>query len=84
MNFAEVGKKIAEIRKEKGWKQADLARECGVSRTLLSELERGTASDVGMRKVMRILAQLGVCLEVVPRRRPTLDEVLRQHEEMGL
>tara|TARA_R110002072_G_scaffold301172_1_gene480405 strand:- start:2461 stop:2799 length:339 start_codon:yes stop_codon:yes gene_type:complete len=34
---------IANLRKEKGWSQSDLANESGVSREMISKYERGLA-----------------------------------------
>ncbi len=44
-----VGEKIAEIRKEKGWKQADLAERLGVSDKTVSKWECGRSlPDIAM------------------------------------
>jgi len=34
---------VANLRKEKGWSQSDLANESGVSREMISKYERGIA-----------------------------------------
>ena len=36
-----IGKKIAELRKEKNWSQADLAEAIEVSRDIIGKYERG-------------------------------------------
>ncbi len=37
----EVGKRIVELRNQKGWSQSDLARACGKDRQALEKLENG-------------------------------------------
>ena len=36
-----IGQRIVELRNEKGWSQADLARECGKDRQAIEKLENG-------------------------------------------
>jgi transcriptional regulator with XRE-family HTH domain len=36
-----LGKRVRALRKELGWRQDDLAQHSGLSRTYLSNLERG-------------------------------------------
>ena len=40
-NFKETGKRIRELRKNKGWNQDDLAEKLGISRNTLSAVENG-------------------------------------------
>ena len=60
-----LGHLIREQRIAKGLTQADLARAAGVSRTLLSRLERGQATPVQTDKVDRLLQALGVNVRVI-------------------
>ena len=46
--------------------QAALAAASGLSRQTIAQLERGTFSDLGIRKVGRVLARLGLRLKVGP------------------
>ena len=39
-----IGKKIAELRKEKNWSQTDLAKAVDVSRDIIGKYERGEHS----------------------------------------
>lgn len=48
-----------------GLTQHRLALECGLSRQTIAQFEAGTFSDLGVRKVERVLARLGLRLEVV-------------------
>lgn len=47
-----------------GLTQHRLALDCGLSRQTIAQFEAGTFSDLGVRKVERILARLGLRLEV--------------------
>ena len=48
-----------------GLTQHRLALDCGLSRQTIAQFEAGTFSDLGVRKVERVLARLGLRLEVV-------------------
>jgi transcriptional regulator with XRE-family HTH domain len=37
----DIGKKISELRKEKGWSQTDLSKAIGASRDIIGKYERG-------------------------------------------
>lgn len=77
----EIGHIIAKLRRTRGWNQTELAEKAGVSRPLVSSLERGAASGAGMLKVGRILAVFGYELAVVPKPSPpTLDELQKLNE----
>jgi transcriptional regulator with XRE-family HTH domain len=56
-----LGKRIRAIRKEKGWRQIDLAQHCGVREVHLSYLERGKR-EVGFNTLVAIAKGLGVKL----------------------
>lgn len=76
-----LGEKIKEQRKRYKISQAELARKTGISRTSLSQLESGTITDIGIRKVMRIFEYLGLELTVRPAGAPpTLDELREDRE----
>lgn len=77
----EIGHTIAQLRRAKGWNQTELAEKAGVSRPLVSALERGAAAGAGMLKVERILAVLGFELAAVPKAGPpTLDDLQKLNE----
>ncbi|WP_289054161.1 helix-turn-helix domain-containing protein [Carboxylicivirga marina] len=52
-----IGNSIKELRKEKGIKQLDLAKESGLSQTFLSQLEKGvkTPSLETLEKISKVL-----------------------------
>jgi transcriptional regulator with XRE-family HTH domain len=77
----EIGRMIGQLRRAKGWNQTELAEKAGVSRPLVSSLERGVAPGAGMLKVERILALFGYELAAVPKPAPpTLDDLQKLNE----
>lgn len=66
---------IKKLRKEKGWSQAKLAEYAGLDRTTIGAIERNQYTDIGIRKIERILNLLGKSLTVTNFGMPTLDEL---------
>lgn len=57
-----LGKKIAEIRKEKGWTQVVLAKKMRIHRTGLTRIELGKVNST--INVLRLITKvLGISLE---------------------
>lgn len=54
-----VGKKVREIRKQKGLSQEELAFRSGLHRTYISDIERGDR-NVSVKNIDRIARALGV------------------------
>ncbi len=54
-----LGKKIRELRKERSWRQIDLAAHAELSKTHVSELESGKR-EVGLKTLERIADALEV------------------------
>jgi transcriptional regulator with XRE-family HTH domain len=80
MLFA-IGNAIRKERKRRKISQEKLAKDLGMSRTTVSQIEAGIVQDVGARKLIRILDYLGLELRVRPAGLPpTLDE-LREGKE---
>jgi HTH-type transcriptional regulator/antitoxin HipB len=76
-----LGQVIRNKRKEMGWTQAHLAQRVGLSRPTVSLLERGTLSDLGVRKLMRLAGVLGLRVSVQPKQgMPTLDDLIRENQ----
>ena len=71
----ELGELICTQRKQKKWSQKYLAQLTGLDRTTIGALERDDYSDIGIRKVQRILEVLGLTLSVKPYGLPDLDEL---------
>lgn len=72
----QLGLHIKTLRKQKGWSQSQLAEMAGLDRTTLGMLERNDYTDVGIRKVQRVLELLGKKLTLVSAGLPTLDELV--------
>lgn len=56
-----LGARIRKLRKQKGWRQIDLAQHSGVHEVHISDLERGTR-EVGLRTLVAIAEALEVKL----------------------
>jgi transcriptional regulator with XRE-family HTH domain len=78
-----IGQQIASARKQRGLRQIDLAAASGASRATIDALENGRAGDIGVSKLSRMLAVLGLELAIQPAsdRRPTLDELLKENPD---
>ena len=72
----EIGNEIRKERKRRKISQAMMARELGMGRSTISQIESGVVQDIGVRKLIRVLEYLGLELRVrqagAP---PTLDEL---------
>jgi transcriptional regulator with XRE-family HTH domain len=56
-----LGERIRKLRKQKGWRQIDLAQHSGVHEVHISDLERGVR-EVGLRTLLAIANALEVKL----------------------
>ena len=71
-----ISKTIREERKRRGWSQQGLADQLDLSRVTISGIETGSITEIGLRKIERILTHLGYELTVQKRQSiPTLDEL---------
>lgn len=55
---ADLGRAISGARRTRGWTQERLARELGIKRSYLSELEAG-ASTLALERTLQALRRLG-------------------------
>ena len=80
MSLSQFGKSVSDARKEQGLRQVDLATRAGLSRATIDALENGRAGDIGVSKLSRVLAALGLELAIRPitNERPTLDELMKE------
>lgn len=78
-----IGQQIVGHRKKLKLTQAALAHKAGVSRATLEALENGRASELGFSKLTKLLASLGLelNLQAASSRRPTLDELLKEDRD---
>lgn len=72
----EIGENIRKERKHRNISQEKMAKDLGMSRTTISQIESGTVQEFGVRKLIRMLEYLNLELRVrqagAP---PTLDEL---------
>lgn len=55
-----LGKRIAETRRQRGWKKADLARKAGISASYVTRIERGAYERPSIDQITAIADALGV------------------------
>ena len=56
-----LGKKIAELRKKRGFSQEDFAHECGFHRSYMGAVERGE-KNITIQMLVRIAKTLKISL----------------------
>jgi len=66
MRLEQIGSEIKRFRQVRRLTQAQLATEAGITRTTLNQLENGAVGDLGLRKILAVLDQLGLELSVEP------------------
>ena len=59
MEFYELGKELATLRKSKNISQQAISKDLNMSRATISNFESGTSSDIGLKKVLQIIDYLG-------------------------
>ncbi|KLD97676.1 helix-turn-helix domain-containing protein [Aliarcobacter butzleri] len=59
MDFYELGKELATLRKSKNISQQTISKDLNISRATISNFESGTNSDIGLKKVLQIIDYLG-------------------------
>jgi transcriptional regulator with XRE-family HTH domain len=75
----ELGEAVAITRKELRLKQKDVAAQAGITPELLLRFERGQVSEFGARKLLAVLAVLGMEVTFVKAGMSgTLDELRRE------
>ncbi|MBV6753058.1 MULTISPECIES: helix-turn-helix domain-containing protein [Pseudomonas] len=61
----ELGEALAQRRQALGLKQGTVAEQSGISQETLSRLERGRTTEFGSRKLLALLAVLGMELQFI-------------------
>jgi transcriptional regulator with XRE-family HTH domain len=56
---ARLGENIRKLRREKGWRQIDLAQHSGVHEVHISDIERG-AREICLNNLVALAAALGI------------------------
>lgn len=67
MSDLRAGAALRAVRVRRGWRQEDVARRAGISRPVVSRVERGHIEEVGLALSRRVGATLDVRLDVVAR-----------------
>ncbi len=70
-----ISQQIKMLRKQKRWSQQKLAEMTNLDRTTVGSLERNDYSDIGIRKVLRVLQVFGKTLTTSDDGLPTLDQL---------
>jgi transcriptional regulator with XRE-family HTH domain len=83
LDLISIGARIAEQRKKLKLSQTVLAREAGISRATIDALENGRAGELGFTKLTKLLATVGLelNLQAASSHRPTLDELLQEDRD---
>ena len=77
----ELGETVAATRKALGLRQKDVAAQAGITPEALLRFERGHASEFGSRKLLAVLAILGMEINFTqPGRSGSLDELRRERQ----
>jgi HTH-type transcriptional regulator/antitoxin HipB len=80
----ELGEAVALRRKELRLHQSELAAHCGLTRETIVRFERGQLTEFGSRKLMAVLAVLGMEMTFTPvGETGTLDELRRERGGEG-
>jgi transcriptional regulator with XRE-family HTH domain len=74
-NLNNISALILNERKQQGWSQQQLANYAGLNRTTIGSIERGDYSDIGIRKIEKILNLFNKSLTIKDVGLPTLDQL---------
>lgn len=78
----ELGQAVAERRKALGLRQQAVAEQAGITPESLSRFERGRSAEFGSRKLLAVLAVLGMELSVIRSGQSgTLDELRQERNQ---
>lgn len=73
MNLERIGKTIKKFRKEKGWRQDELAEKSGVPMSTITKIEAGFIKNPSIEK----MAKIAKALEI------TVDELIYEEEKIN-
>jgi len=77
----ELGEAVASMRRELRLKQKDVAEQAGITPESLLRFERGQVSEFGSRKLLAVLAVLGMEITFVKTGMSgSLDELRRERD----
>ena len=64
MDFYELGKELALLRKSKNISQQTISKDLSISRATISNFESGASSDIGLKKELQIVDYLGYKINI--------------------
>ncbi len=67
MHFFEFGAAVRDARTARGLTQSRLAEMAGLSRVTVNQIENGAASDIGVKKMTKLMALVGLSLAAAPK-----------------
>lgn len=77
MDFQELAKELALLRKNKNISQQTISKDLNISRATISNFESGTSSDIGLKKVLQIVDYLGYEINIKEKSPfPVFEEVI--------
>lgn len=80
-NLPELGRAVAQLRKQRHMTQKQLAALSGLGLSTLARFETGGVAEFGSRKLLRLLEVLGHEMSFSPERRGfTLDDALAERQ----
>ncbi|WP_323652312.1 helix-turn-helix domain-containing protein [Aliarcobacter butzleri] len=68
MDFYELGKELATLRKSKNISQQTLAKDLHISRATISNFETENSVDIGLKKILQIIDYLGYEINIKEKR----------------
>ncbi len=74
----DLGAQLRELRRARGWTQAELAERAGVSRKFVIDLERGQRVRAELDRVLAVVRALDRQIALVEGARPSFDSALDQ------
>ena len=78
----ELGRAVAQYRKSLNLRQQAVAEKAGITAESLSRFERGRSAELGARKLLAVLAVLGMELNIIPTGQAgTLDDLRRERNQ---
>jgi transcriptional regulator with XRE-family HTH domain len=82
MDLVEIGSLIKRTRRKLHWSQPQLAKKSNVSLARIEALENARVSDIGFKKLMRIMNALGLDMRITTLnlKRPTLEDLIEEAE----
>ena len=87
--FKQLGKQVAELRKEQGWTQAQLAETLGISQQMIAAYEAGSRKIPAsmlptLAKLFAVSLEQLAGIEALPAKRGPASVLQRQIEQIGL